>query len=74
MQPLVALYPSEYAEDLADFAAAGERSLIGALVRAGQLVFEEGPCRAFDPDGRSFLNVNTPEQLEEVEKLLKEES
>ena len=74
LQPLTALYPSEYAEDLTQFAAAGEPSLIGALLRAGLLVFEENPCREFDPDGRSFLNVNTPEQLEEIEKLLKESS
>lgn len=74
LQPLTALYPAEYAYDLADFAAAGERSLIGALVRAGHLEFEEDACRGFDPDGRSFLNVNTPEQLAEIEKLLKDES
>lgn len=74
LQPLCGLYPAAYAADLADFAAAGERSLIGALVRAGHLEFAEDACRGFDPDGRSFLNVNTPEQLDEIDALLKDES
>jgi molybdopterin-guanine dinucleotide biosynthesis protein A len=72
-QPLVALYPAAYAEDLAAFALSGVRSLTGAVDRAGYLEFAADACRAVDPDGRSFLNVNTPAQLEEIEALPKED-
>ncbi len=49
--------------------AAGERSLRGALDRLRvRWVGEEG-WRGLDPSGRSFRNVNTPEELAEATAL-----
>jgi len=72
LQPVTALYPAAYAADLAAFAAGGERSLTRALVRAGHLELGEEACRGLDPDGRSFLNANSPEGLARIETLVKE--
>lgn len=49
--------------------AAGERRMISfyPLVRVHEL--PEAEVARFDPDGRSFLNVNTPEELAAAEML-----
>jgi len=73
LQPLVGLYPAACGADLEAFAAAGERSLIGALISADHLEFLEDACREADPDGRSFLNVNEPGHLDEIEAIAKDQ-
>ena len=73
LQPLVGLYPAECGPDLEAFAATGEQSLIGALKRADFVEFLEAACRETDPDGRSFLNVNEPRHLDEIETTQKDQ-
>jgi molybdopterin-guanine dinucleotide biosynthesis protein A len=67
LQPLTGLYALETGPLLADRAAAGEHSLIGALKTIGFRVFTEEECLRYDPNGAGFLNVNRPEQLAELE-------
>jgi molybdopterin-guanine dinucleotide biosynthesis protein A len=73
LQPLVGLYPAACGADLEAFAATGEQSLIGALKRADFVKFLEEACRETDPDGRSFLNVNEPRHLDEIEATAKDQ-
>jgi molybdopterin-guanine dinucleotide biosynthesis protein A len=67
LQPLTALYHRSIVQPLRDAAAAGERSLIGALGRTRLQLLGEDWCRAVDPSGRSFTNVNRPEDLARLE-------
>lgn len=63
-QPLHAAYGDCAIENLLSAMAAGERSLKGSLARLRIRWFPEEEWRPIDPDGRSFLNVNTPEELQ----------
>ena len=62
-QPLHAVYRDCAVEPLLAAIAAGERSLREGLARLRVRWVEEAEWRPIDPDGRSFLNMNTPEQL-----------
>jgi len=62
-EPLHAAYRDCAVEPLIAAIAAGERSLGGALRRLRVRWIPEMEWSRFDPDGRSFLNVNTPEEL-----------
>lgn len=63
-EPLHAAFGDCAVEPLLASIAAGERSLRGALGRLRVRWFTEDEWREIDPDGRSFLNVNTPEELQ----------
>jgi molybdopterin-guanine dinucleotide biosynthesis protein A len=63
-QPLHAAYGDCAIENLLAAMAAGERSLKGSLSRLRIRWFEEDEWKPVDPEGRSFLNVNTPEELQ----------
>lgn len=63
-QPLHAAYGDCAIENLLAAMAAGERSLKGSLSRLRVRWFPEEEWKPIDPDGRSFLNVNTPEELQ----------
>jgi molybdopterin-guanine dinucleotide biosynthesis protein A len=65
-QPLHAAYGDCAVEPLLAALAAGERSLRGALERLRVRWVEEEVWRGLDPTGRSFRNVNTPEELAEA--------
>ena len=67
LQPLTGLYAVSTGQLLAECAATGEQSLIGALKKTGFRVFEEEECRRHDPRGAGFLNINRPEQLAQLE-------
>jgi molybdopterin-guanine dinucleotide biosynthesis protein A len=62
-QPLHAAYGDCAIEPLLSIIASGERSLKGALERLRVRWVADVEWRPLDPDGRSFLNVNTPEEL-----------
>jgi molybdopterin-guanine dinucleotide biosynthesis protein A len=62
-QPLHAAYGDCAIEPLLSAIASGERSLKGALERLRVRWVPEAEWKVHEPDGRSFLNVNTPEQL-----------
>lgn len=66
-QPLTGLYRTTAAVPLQAQQTAGERSLIDALAAVGCRTFSESRCRRCDPRGRGFLNINRPEQLQELE-------
>jgi len=65
-QPLVALYRTSFAGWLRARLQAGERSPARALASLPHVCLPEATCRALDPRGLSFLNVNTPSELEAV--------
>jgi molybdopterin-guanine dinucleotide biosynthesis protein A len=64
IQPLCALYSHAALPILREAAGSSARSVTGALDKPGFLRFEEARCRKFDPEGRSFININTPDALE----------
>ncbi len=68
-QPLHAAYGDCAVEPLLAALAAGERSLRGALDRLRVRWVEEEVWRGLDPTGRSFRNINTPEELAEATAL-----
>lgn len=64
LQPLCALYSSDAVPLLRGAALAGATSVRTALEQHGFIRFAESRCRALDPAGRSFININTREALE----------
>lgn len=67
LKPVTGLYAVKTGLQLAECAAAGEQSLIGALKTVGFRVFDQEECGRHDPDGIGFLNINRPEQLAQLE-------
>jgi molybdopterin-guanine dinucleotide biosynthesis protein A len=68
-QPLHAAYGDCAIEPLLTAIASGERSLKGALERLRVRWVPEIEWKPLDADGRSFLNVNTPEALRAATEL-----
>jgi molybdenum cofactor guanylyltransferase len=70
LQPLHAVYRKRCAAALRALAARGEHRLtaIADAVRTRRV--DESELRALDPELRSFLNLNTPADLERATKLL----
>ena len=67
LEPLVAVYRRVPALALARArlaAPAGDRSLAGLLAGLRTLVLEEAQWRPLDPDGRSFVDLDDPADLE----------
>jgi molybdopterin-guanine dinucleotide biosynthesis protein A len=62
-EPLHAAYRDCAVEPFLSAVAAGERSLRGALDRLRVRTVGESEWRPIDPEGRSFLNVNTPDEF-----------
>ncbi len=65
-QPLHAAYGDCAVENLLAAMAAGERSLKGSLSRLRIRWVPEEEWKPIDPEGRSFLNVNTPDELQDA--------
>lgn len=66
VQPLPAVYARECGAIAADLLDQRRPRLQGLLDRAGCVVVREAEIRKVDPDGRSFLNLNTPEEYERL--------
>jgi len=64
LQPLCALYSTAAAVALRKASLAGTRSVREAVDQPGFVRFAESRCRAIDPAGLSFVNINTQEALE----------
>lgn len=62
-EPLLALYASSLAPALAQAIAGGRLRVMDALGPVRVAFLEEDELRRADPGGRSFVNVNTPEDL-----------
>lgn len=64
IQPLCALYSRAALPILREAARSSARSVTAVLDHPGFLRFDEGRSRKLDPEGRSFININTPDALE----------
>jgi molybdopterin-guanine dinucleotide biosynthesis protein A len=58
-QPLLGIYSKTIAQNMEQSIKNGERSLKRFLRRINVLYVEEKDVRAIDPEGRSFVNINT---------------
>ena len=65
LQPLCALYSRQSARYLRRAIEMGARSVHEALMDPRFVRVPEKRLRELDPEGRSFVNINTPEALEE---------
>lgn len=70
LQPLVACWEKAAAPALAQALAAGEHAPGRALESLGYKPFPADRCLKIDPDGGSFFNVNTPEDLAGLDRLV----
>jgi len=69
-EPLHALYRQSCLEAVAARLAAGERQMVSFLPDVRVRVVAPDEIRDFDPDFRSFFNVNTPEDWKAAEQML----
>jgi len=63
-QPLLGIYSKTIAQNMEQSIKNGERSLRKFLRRIDVLYIEEKDVRAIDPEGRSFVNINTMEDFQ----------
>jgi molybdopterin-guanine dinucleotide biosynthesis protein A len=67
-QPLPATYSSSALGAMEEMLAGGDRSLVGLIEKIHAKLIEEDIVRRIDPEGRSFININTEEDLQRVLK------
>ncbi len=65
-QPLPGLYGRTALDAMREAIKRGSRSLISLLEVIDTVLIEEDEVRRFDPDGRSFVNINTVEDLKKA--------
>ncbi|MFZ6016575.1 MAG: molybdenum cofactor guanylyltransferase [Nitrospirota bacterium] len=65
-QPLLGIYSKRIAKSMEESIKQGEKSLKRFLQRIDVLYIDEGKVRAIDPEGRSFININTMEDYKQV--------
>jgi molybdopterin-guanine dinucleotide biosynthesis protein A len=66
-QPLFGMYSKKIAEHMGTFIKAGKRSLREFLKQINVFYICEEVVRSIDPDGKSFININT---LEDYHKII----
>lgn len=69
-EPLLAVYARSVLPAVESALAAGQSRMISFFPEVRVLAIEPGEWTPFDPEGLSFFNVNTPEELAEAERLL----
>jgi len=62
LQPLPALFPARVRPPLTGLVRAGERQLRALWDVAGAHILDEATVRTVDPEGLSFVNLNTPQE------------
>jgi molybdopterin-guanine dinucleotide biosynthesis protein A len=67
-QPLLGIYSKRIIRNMEDAIKKGNRSLREFLKKLDVLYIGEEEVRAIDPEGKSFVNINTLEDYEEVVK------
>jgi molybdopterin-guanine dinucleotide biosynthesis protein A len=72
-QPLHAVYRADCAPIFRRLLAAGRRRPVDLFAEVPTLEVPEAEIRLLDPDGRSFMNTNTPEQWERALALAVEQ-
>jgi molybdopterin-guanine dinucleotide biosynthesis protein A len=70
LEPLHAVYSRACLDPLRATLDAGRRRITDFLERVRVRVVERADLALADPEGRSFRNINTPEELEEVRRLI----
>ncbi|GMR09227.1 MAG: molybdenum cofactor guanylyltransferase [Anaerolineae bacterium] len=72
LQPLHAIYSKTCAGLVSQALEAGEKRMISFFPRLQTWIIEQETLDQYDPDGLSFFNANTPEELAQAERLLGE--
>ncbi len=72
-QPLHAIYSKTCADPVNQALEAGEKRMISFFSRIQTWIVEQETLDQYDPEGLSFFNANTPEELAQAERLLGEE-
>jgi len=70
LEPLHAVYTRACLAPLRSTLDAGRRRIIDFLDQVRVRVVEPAELAAADPEGRSFRNINTPEELDEVRRII----
>lgn len=71
-EPLHAIYATTCTDAIKAAIAQGERRIISFLPEVRVREVHEDEIRIFDPDFRSFFNINTPEDLKKMRAFLAE--
>jgi len=72
LEPLHAVYSRSCANAVRAAVQAGQQRVIDILPRVTQQVVDGAAIAKFDPDGWSFFNINTPQDLARAEQVLAE--
>ncbi len=67
-QPLLGIYSKSIAQNMEGSIKSGTRSLRKFLQDIHVLYISEKDVRRIDPEGKSFVNINTPEDVDHVMK------
>ena len=70
LQPLHAIYAKSCAGPIRQALGAGEKRMISFFPYIHTRIVEQEILDQYDPDGLSFFNANTPEDLTQAEQLL----
>ncbi|MEE9215979.1 MAG: molybdenum cofactor guanylyltransferase [Anaerolineales bacterium] len=70
LQPLHAIYSKSCVGPVREALGAGEKRMISFFPRIQIRIVEQETLDQFDPDGLSFFNANTPDELTQAEQLL----
>ena len=70
IEPLHAIYAKTCLGPMRDTLESGRRQIAAFFPQVRVSLVEPDEIRRYDPAGRSFLNVNTPDQLAAAERLL----
>ena len=68
-EPLCAFYGKECTPHIEESISAGHLKMIGFHEHVRVRQVEETAWRAWDPEGVSFLNANTPEEFEKIKAI-----
>lgn len=69
LEPLHAVYGKACLQPIEDLLRAGERRIVAFLDRVRVRYVDAAEIQALDPSQLSFLNINTPQDLEQAEEL-----
>ena len=72
LQPMHAIYAKSCAGPVSEALENGEKRMISFFPHIRTRIVQQEVLDQYDPDGLSFFNANTPEDLTKAEKLLDE--
>ena len=72
LQPMHAIYAKSCVGPVSEALENGEKRMISFFPHVRTRIVEQEVLDQYDPDGLSFFNANTPEDLTRAEKLLSE--